>query len=505
MTKPFSIAGIATGPAPSVVNLSGEAVAWAKERGISQQTLERLGVASGTAFFPDLQRKSPALFFQYRDGWKARAFPEKSFVASKGLKMSFWGEQDAIGSNDIFITEGELDRCAMVESGVAPECVVSVPNGAKQRTTEEPAETRGYGYVEAALSAGLNRAKRFIWCGDGDDTGLSLRADMARILGAARFWFVEWPEGCKDPNDVLRAEGAEFLYGLVTNGILPWPVAGLYRLNELPEPAPLSLWHPGFSEWENKLLLAPRTLSVVTGHPGHGKTQLWVQIWYQIIQAYHLIMCCASFETRPKPHIRRQLRSLYWREKEKNLTADQIKKADDWISEHYFFAVHPEQRQSLEWFLDIAEVAIVRHGARVIQIDPWNRLEASRGQNETETEYIGRCLRTLYVFASDMNCHVQIIAHPSKMESSRRGRVPDLEDIAGSKHWENMVDQGFVVHRPQMFDGVNRKTEAMLYHKKSRFDELGYPCKLALRFDLETMRYVSIDYEPTMGKATHDD
>ena len=74
---------------------------------------------------------------------------------------------------------------------------------------------------------------------------------------------------------MLRSDGAQALRELVTEGALPWPVEGLYRLNELPEPAPLSLWNPGFPEWESKVMLAPRTLSVVTGHPGHGKTQLW--------------------------------------------------------------------------------------------------------------------------------------------------------------------------------------------------------------------------------------
>jgi len=27
------------------------------------------------------------------------------------------------------------------------------------------------------------------------------------------------------------------------------------------------LWKPGFPEWESKIMLAPGTLSVVTGHP----------------------------------------------------------------------------------------------------------------------------------------------------------------------------------------------------------------------------------------------
>jgi twinkle protein len=317
---------------------------------------------------------------------------------------------------------------------------------------------------------------------------------MVRILGAARFWFVDWPEGIKDANEYLVKDGPEALCELVTDGALQWPIAGIYRLNELPEPAPLTLWEPGFPEWESKVKLAPRTLSVVTGHPGHGKTALWNQIWFQVVQSYGVPACIASFETRPKPHLRRQLRTLATKTLEKDLSPEDKAKADQWINERYLFLVHPEQRPTLEWFLDMAEIAVVRHGARIIQADPWNRLEASRGRDESETEYIGRCLRTLHAFAHDMNCHVQILAHPAKMDGARRGQAPGLEDISGSKNWENMVDQGFVVHRPEIFDGTNRKTEAHLYHRKARFEELGHPCKLKLDFKLSEGRYISADY-----------
>jgi twinkle protein len=179
---------------------------------------------------------------------------------------------------------------------------------------------------------------------------------------------------------------------------------------------------------------------------------------------------------------------------EKDLSDDEKAKADAWIDDRYLFLVHPDQRPTLDWFLDMAEVAVVRHSARIIQVDPWNRLEASRTRDESETEYIGRCLRALHGFAHDMNCHVQVLAHPAKMEGARRGQAPGLEDISGSKNWENMVDQGFVVHRPEIFDGTNRKTEAHLLHRKARFEELGYPCKLKMDFDLKRGSYKSIDY-----------
>lgn len=493
-----STAGIVTGKAEPVVNLTEGALAFAHERKLSRETLECLGVASGTTFFPDLQRKSEAIFFRYPHGWKARSVPDKSFVAGKGLKLTFWNIVRVLKAapERVFITEGELDACALVEAGISPDEILSVPNGAKDKPADDPKDQRGYAYVEEALQAGLSSVKKFIWCGDADGPGHALRADMVRILGAARFWFVDWPEGCKDAGDYLKSDGPEALRDLVEHGGLQWPVAGLYRMGELPEPAPLTLWRPGFAEWESKVFLAPRTLSVATGHPGHGKTQLWNQIWFQVARTYCVPVAVASFETRPKPHLRRQLRSLFSGKLEIAMSEVEIREADQWINDRYLFIVHPDQRPTLEWFLDMAEVAVVRHGARIITLDPWNRLEAARSGNETATEYIGRCLRTLHAFAHDMNCHVQIIAHPAKMHGDRRGKPPELEDISDSKNWDNMVDQGFVVHRPEIFDGTHRKTEASLYHKKARFEELGYPCKLQMNFKLETGRYISLDYPP---------
>jgi hypothetical protein len=49
------------------------------------------------------------------------------------------------------------------------------------------------------------------------------------------------------------------------------------------------------------------------------------------------------------------------------------------------------------------------------------------GRDQSETEYIGMCLREMHSFAHDMNCHVQILAHPAKMDRPRgrgAGRRP---------------------------------------------------------------------------------
>ena len=383
-----------------------------------------------------------------------------------------------------------------VEAGVPVEQVLSVPNGAPVRASEAPEEMDRYRYVDAALEEGLSAAKRFILATDADAPGLALRQDLARLLGAARCWFIEWPADVKDPNEALTKWGPEDLRRFLEDDVREWPVTGLYGLLDLPEPEPLTLWRPGFPEWENKLAFAPTTLSVVTGHPGHGKTSLMMQLWYQIARDYGINGVLASFETRAKPHHRRNIRQFMFGRLDRDLTDEERTTADSWNHDHFRWIVHPNRRPTLRWILDMAEVAVVRHNARFLVLDPWNKLDGDRPDTLRETEWIGQCLDELLDFARDMNVHVQVIAHPAKCQDPKQRKAPPvLEQIAGSKQWDNRADLGLSVHRPTVFkDGV-RFTEANLHVLKSRFDELGYPCSLALDYSLEQGRFRATDYK----------
>lgn len=503
--EPAGSATIAGGSVANISKRSARVTDYAESRGITSETLDRLNAVGAMVYFPALNRETEALIFNYFDGaarsyWKGRSIVDKAFTSMKGGKVSLYNLHNVLAGplDTVFITEGEMDAASLVEAGIDIQCVLSVPGGAPERAKSDNDELASYTYVTDALDAGLSKVKRFVWCGDNDGPGLALRGVMARIFGAARFYFVDWPDGCKDANAFLNSDGKHELRERVMEGQLPWPVKGLFKLSEMPEPAPIFTWKPGFDEWESKIQIAPGMLSVVTGMPGHGKTALFTQIWGQIVKQYGIKIAVASFETRPKPHMRRQLRTLHSLTPEIGMDEYQTKAADRWIDDHYVWLQHPDQQPTLEWVLDMAEVAVVRHGVRALQIDPWNRMEHQRQRGENETDYIGRALSAIYVFAQDMHCHCQILAHPSKRDGNNRTAPPDLEDISGSSHWNNRVDQGFVVHRPKIMDGAKRATEADLYHKKARFEELGYPCKVSIRYDLDKRRYVSTDYEAEM-------
>ena len=64
-----------------------------------------------------------------------------------------------------------------------------------------------------------------------------------------------------------------------------------------------------------------------------------------------------------------------------------------------------------------------------------------------------------------------------------------------SKRWDR-VDAGCTVHRPKLYEKDAQKTEALLYCRKARFEELGRPCKLGINYMIKEGKFRSIDFDP---------
>lgn len=265
-------------------------------------------------------------------------------------------------------------------------------------------------------------------------------------------------------------------------------VFGLLSLRDMPDKPPLKPWYSGFTEFRHKMMVAPGTLSVCTGHPGHGKSSFMGNLWFNTVGINELSIVIATFENHPIPSYRKMLRQFWSGMPQDQMSDAQIRDADDFIEDHYRFLVHQEERPSLQWIFDYAGRA---EHLDVLVIDPWNRLESQRGKDETETEYVSRCLSALRLFAVTKNCHVQIIAHPAKRDIKFRSQPPSLEDISGSKNWDNMPDQGFAIHRKRFWDDDSRARlwDAQVIHLKSRYEELGHPCCFDMKLSPKTWRF----------------
>ena len=489
--EPSGIVGIADGPGA----LAEDAIEWAKTRGISRQTLENFGVTSGRG-----RNSSYITFPHFRDGEiigrKHRQIPDKDFRCDKGSELRFWNVDAVLGAihegsvSEVVVVEGEMDALAVAEAGYPPWQVLSVPNGANQQEAADPFSA--HSYFEADFGAGLCQLDRWILWTDPDAPGRALQADLTRMIGPGRCAFVGAPS---DANSLLLDQGPDAVAGAIKHAT-PAPLPGAYTVLEMPEPPEREVWRPGFVEWEDKVGLGRGLVSVVTGHPGHGKSVLSMQILAQIAKNYGVNVAVASLETPPIPDHRRNIRSTLFSKLEKDMADAEKRQADEWNHEHFTWLVHPDGVPSLNWLLDMAEALVVRKGVQILQIDPWNRLDIDRPSSMSETEYILKSLVKVATFAKTMQCHVQIVAHPAKMwrKAGESPSPPYLDDISGSKAWDNVPDQGFVVHRPKMFEEGERRTDCQFYVRKARFPDLGFPCTLDMEYDLSTGRYESVDY-----------
>jgi twinkle protein len=480
--------------------MTQEAQVWAENRGITEQTLGKMRVEGGAARFGDTSEQS--IVFNYFEGdklvnRKVRSLEGKKWKQQQGGKqVAYNWDRVKAGPKDVcYIVEGEMDALSLIEAGI--DAVISCPSGAPAEASDDPAQGRKYVWAIDAMNEGLKDFKRYIIAVDNDGPGRALRSDLVAILGPAKTFFIDWPEGIKDANELLVAEGrSEILREFLTKNAKPWPVKGIWTMSQIPEPAPLELWELGFSEFESKIRLAPTTLSVVTGYPGHGKSHMFQQVWFNIARQYGIRVAIFSAETRIKPFLRRNFRQFYWRQLEYTMSPQQLREADEWLEHHLVLMDVGDEVPNMKWLVDSIEIATQRHGCRAALIDPWNKIEEDFDPRQTtETRWIGQMLDLLIQMSRGLSIHTQIIAHPAKPDAAFKKYAPDLYSISGSAHWSNRVDQGFTVFREKILDGAERQTGAELKCLKSRFADLGHPCSFNMDYDLQQGIFRCTEYE----------
>lgn len=473
MTPSFGNATTAAGPEGT--GLSHGAMAWLEKRGIDPETAARYGVCTrqhgGTG----------ALAFPFvHDGkvvnHKYRKHP-KGFAQDPDAFKTFWNADainDAIADGKpLLITEGEMDALSAIEAGYP--WAVSVPDGAPSQAGDDPIdpdEDKKFRFVWNNWER-LAKVKTVILAGDGDGPGQALNHELKRRLGVERCKRVAYPDGCKDLNEVLLAHGPKRVLEVI-QAAHDYPVSGLYAMADFPERAMLPRRSISMGA-DMDLHFRPYfgAFVVITGIPGHGKSEFADCMLVNLIRQYGVKAVVFSGEMMPRPMYRDRLRRKYLGKPSFTMTPQEIAAADRWIQENYRFIAQDvdsdDQDMTLETVLDLATIAVIRDGVRILLIDPWNELEHKRNRDETETDYIGRAIRALKRFARRYEVLVVVVAHPYKMADKGNVREPSLYDISGSSNWINKTEFGIVVWR----DDVSQ-TITSIRIKKAKFQDFDY-------------------------------
>lgn len=417
---------------------------WLEQRGIPSDLAEDMGITGAT------KDGKAWLSIPYRlDGQivnrKHRRIDEKQHSMDKGGKLCLWNAEVLSGQGEVIITEGEFDALAVMTAGF--ERVVSVPNGAPAERIDDPVNANRYGFLWEHEAA-LKQVETFVLATDADKPGRALAHDLAAILGPERCKFISYPEGCKDLNEVLLAHGEREVVRLIAEA-KHFPVKGLYQLSDFPEAAELRSMETGITALDDHLRIVLGSFTVFSGYSNMGKSTVLNTILAHCIDR-DVPVCVASFETAPKPILRDGIaRALIGCSFEQFPSHPQREQAYAQIERRLSVisnSLDDDTDIDLDYFLEVARVAVIRHGAKVIVLDPWNELEHKRGRDETETDYIGRAIRALKRFAKRYNVSLWIVAHPTKPQG--KSGAPGLYDIAGSANWANKADYGLIYHRP---------------------------------------------------------
>lgn len=458
---------------------------WFEFRGLDPKLAETFGICTkrdGNAHWiavPYVERGSPI-------NHKYRMASDKRHRMDEGAPLTLWNHDALLAEPEkpLVITEGEWDALAAIQSGFT-RCV-SVPNGAPQQKTENLGEAKRYEFLWRSKDL-LDKVETIIIATDADEPGRILAADLARFLGPERCKFIDYPEGCKDLNEALLLDGAAGVANLLA-GARPYPVKGLYRLSEFPEPPPTISIPVDVPGLDDHFALTLGTFSVISGWAGHGKTSLLMRMLSNLMMK-GVNVALGSFETLPRPILENRFRSCLYGVKDGDPRTFKYGEADKLLAARLSVIAHTardaDTELDLDYIIELAKVAVLRDGVRLLVLDPWNEIEHKRSSDETETEYVSRAIRSLKRFALNYECAVWLVAHPRKPHSDGNPKPPSLYDLAGSAHFANKADYGLIVHRDNM-----ASTEIEVRTVKVRMGLPGRVGKTFLSWDADTSGYL---------------
>lgn len=462
------------------------------KRKISNNTLLRFKISECREWMPQYNREVGCICFNYfrRDQLVNIKFrgPDKAFKMVSNAELIFYNLDAIKDEKSCIIVEGEIDCLTLHECGIYNS--VSVPNGASKGSAKLEYLDNCYEYFEGM--------EKIIIATDGDEAGMSLRDELARRLGKERCYLVAYPDGLKDTNDILMAQGKDAVIKLI-NEAFQWPVEGIKRASDMFQvtnewyqsgyPKGADSHIPGFKDL---LTFAPGQLTTVTGIPGHGKDEFlnWVMTSLSVSEQWSWGIC--GFEESPEETVTKLVEKFKGkafgvrRNPNHRITQDEFESGMDLVQQYFYFINLDEIDTDIDTLLAKGEELVRRHGIKGYYLNPWNWIEHNRPSFMSETEYVSLALSKIIRFAKRFKVHVFLLAHTTKMQKDKttgKYDVPTLYNISGSANFFNKTHNGLTVFRDFASNSVD------VYVQKVKQSWLGKTGFSSYHFDTDTRQY----------------
>ena len=474
--------------------LQPDTIKYFESRGISNNTLLRLKVTECIEWMPKANAEVKTVCFNYyKDdelvNIKFRA-KDKDFKLAKNAELIFYNLDALKDESTAIIVEGEIDCLSLYEAGIYN--VVSVPNGAGIGQQQLKYLDNCWQYFEDK--------EQIIIFTDNDEPGNNLKEELARRLGKDRCFIVNYPDDCKDANEILLKHGKTMLINIIDQAIR-WPIDGVigvanvfeqvkeYYINGYPKGS-----EAGIGEFDNLLRFDGGLLTIITGSPNSGKSEFLDYIATSLARRHNWKFTICSFENPTAIHVGKLMEKFigksfdFRKDPSHRMNQEEFEEAI-YLTDQYFSFINIAQVDlSIQGLIQKLTEIVKQTGVKGIVIDPWNYIEHKIPHGYSETQYISEALSLFKEFTIKTNTHLFIVAHPKKLVKDNSGQYPvaTMYDIAGSAHFYNKTDNGISVHRNFADNTVN------VHVQKVRFQfhgSIGYTSYL---FDTFTRQYKQI-------------
>ena len=245
-------------------------------------------------------------------------------------------------------------------------------------------------------------------------------------------------------------------------------------------------------------------ITAITGIPGSGKSEWMDSLMVNLAKKHNFHFAIYSPENHPLEfHVSKLLEKVMKKPfsdgPTQKMTLEEVEKGLKFMNSHFAFLSPTLDELTPTSILGLANEylnTLTTDIPAALLLDPWNELDHRRTAGLSETEYISETLSKFRHWARETNCHLFIVAHPTKLLKNLDGTYPcpTLYDISGSAHWRNKADNGIVVHRPNVVDTPHH---CEVHIQKVRFRHVGKPGKVDFRFN--PANGVFDDIDPVMG------
>jgi twinkle protein len=443
-------------------------VDWFKERGISKQTLDEVGVGEGKEFMPQTGKPENTIQFNYYLGGNLTNVKyrdaRKNFKLYKGAEKVFYNIDNTVGHDTCIIVEGEMDVLALHEAGITN--AISVPNGATLNSNN-------LDYLDNCIDY-FDDKEKIIIAVDNDPPGLALQTELVRRLGAEVCYLASFDD-CKDANEYLIKYNASELKSKVLDA-RPVPLENVTTFKDIEDEVTDFVrngfkrgFQIGLPNFDNIFSTYTKQFITVTGIPSSGKSDFVDQMVVGYNQQYGWKTAFASPENQPTYLHAHKLMRKVWGDMPNvgDIGGAKWNEVAEHVNDHFYFI--DMDKYDLDSVLRKGAELVKRKGIKCLVIDPYNKVRDINAKTDDVNRYTMDYLMKIETFAKKYDCLVFIVAHPTKMMKGQDGKIqePTMYNIKGGGEWYDASYHGLLVHRD--YDAGTTKVKVL----KVKFQNLG--------------------------------